>query len=138
MIYLLSTNTVSRFMRGRDTRLRDKVVENLANCRLSAIVMAELEYGAAKRPDMPVFAGRLEKLRAMFAEVSAFDGDAAWHTGRIRAHLGNLKPNARPIGPYDVQIAGHALALGAIVVTHNVDEFRRVPSLSVEDWLGEE
>jgi tRNA(fMet)-specific endonuclease VapC len=138
MIYLLDTNTASRFMRGRDERLRDKVVENLGDCRLSVIVMAELEYGAAKRPDMPVFAERAGKFRTMFAEVSVFDEDAAWHAGRVRAHLANLKPNAQPIGPYDVLIAGHALALGACVVTRNVDEFKRVPGLMVEDWQSED
>jgi tRNA(fMet)-specific endonuclease VapC len=134
MIYLLDTNTVSRFMRDRDAALREKVLGNLAACRLSAIVLAELYYGATKRPDMPVFAERVETLRTMFADVTVFDEEAAWHTGRIRAHLETLKPNAQPIGVYDVQIAGHALGLGATVVTHNVDEFRRVPGLMVEDW----
>jgi len=83
---------------------------------------------------MPVFAQRLEKLREMFADVTAFDEDAAWHTGRIRAHLETTKPNPQPIGPYDTQIAGHALSLGAALVTHNTDEFKRVPGLIVMDW----
>jgi tRNA(fMet)-specific endonuclease VapC len=134
MTYLLDTNALSLFMRGKDALLRDKVLENLEGCRLSAIVLAELQYGAQKRPDMPVFAQRIEKLCDMFAEVSAFDEDAAWHTGRIRAHLENLKPNPQPIGPYDTQIAGHALSLGATLVTHNTDEFKRVPNLIVIDW----
>jgi tRNA(fMet)-specific endonuclease VapC len=48
--------------------------------------------------------------------------------------LETLKPNAQPIGPHDVLLAGHALALGAVLVTHNVREFTRVPRLVVEDW----
>jgi len=32
-------------------------------------------------------------------------------------------------------IAAHALALRATLVTANVREFSRVPSLSVENWL---
>ena len=134
MIYLLDTNALSRFMRGKDEQLRDKVLDHLDDCRLSALVLAELQYGAEKRPDMPVFAQRLEKLREMFADVTAFDEDAAWHTGRIRAHLETTKPNPQPIGPYDTQIAGHALSLGAALVTHNTDEFKRVPGLIVMDW----
>jgi tRNA(fMet)-specific endonuclease VapC len=31
-------------------------------------------------------------------------------------------------------LAGHALALGAVFVTHNVAEFSRVPGLAIEDW----
>ena len=136
--YLLDTNTISRFLRARDEHLRDKALANLENCRLSAIVLAEIQYGAARRPDIPALAERVEKLVEMFDEISVFDAEAAWHTGRIRAHLENLKPNAQPIGPYDTQIAGHALALGAAVVTHNIAEFKRVPGLVVEDWLGED
>jgi len=140
MIYLLDTNVLSSFLRGKDAGLRDKVLEHLEDCRLSAIVLAELHYGAAKRPDVPAFAQRVEQLCEMFSDVTPFseaapfDEEAAWHTGRIRAHLETLKPNAQPIGPYDTQIAGHALALGATLVTHNTGEFKRVPSLIVEDW----
>ncbi len=52
----------------------------------------------------------------------------------MRAHLETIRPNAQPIGPCEVLLAGHALALGAVLVTHNVREFSRVPRLVVEDW----
>jgi predicted nucleic acid-binding protein len=39
-----------------------------------------------------------------------------------------------PIGPHDVLLAGHALALGAVLVTNNVREFTRIPRFTVEDW----
>jgi tRNA(fMet)-specific endonuclease VapC len=52
----------------------------------------------------------------------------------VRVILETLRPNAQPIGPYDVLLAGHALALGATLVTHNTREFARVPGLTVEDW----
>ncbi len=42
-----------------------------------------------------------------------------------------------PIDPNDMLIAAHALALGLILVTANVDEFSRVPGLVVENWLTE-
>jgi tRNA(fMet)-specific endonuclease VapC len=61
------------------------------------------------------------------------DTDAAYY-GAIRAHLARPKPNALPIGPYDLTLAAHALRVGAAVVTHNAAEFRRVPGLVVEDW----
>ena len=52
----------------------------------------------------------------------------------VRASLEAMRPNAQPIGPYDVLLAGHALALGAVFVTHNTREFSRVSGLSTEDW----
>jgi len=34
-----------------------------------------------------------------------------------------------------VLIAGQALARGMTLVTHNTNEFARVPGLQIEDWL---
>ena len=66
--------------------------------------------------------------------VEYFDGHAAQRAAEVRASLEIMRPNAQPIGPYDVLLAGHALSLGAVLVTHNTREFARVPGLSVEDW----
>ena len=108
----------------------------LADCRLSAIVLMELEYGAAKRPEVAAFRNRIARLKAVFPRVEVFDERAAHHTGMVRAFLANLKPNAQPIGAYDALLAGHALALGAVFVTQNTKEFSRVPGLTVENWRG--
>ena len=40
----------------------------------------------------------------------------------------------RPIGGYDILIAGHAHSRGLIVVTGNRDEIDRVAGLRCEDW----
>jgi len=45
-----------------------------------------------------------------------------------------LQRKGIPIGPLDMQIAAHALALDLTLVTTNVREFRRVPGLRVENW----
>lgn len=137
-LYLLETNALSQLLRGRDRGLLGRARANLLDCRLSAVALMELHYGAARRPDIPAFAERLKVIRQMFADVEPFDEVAALQAGRVRAYLSTLKPNAQPIGHYDVMLAGHALSLGAIVVTHNVDEFKRVPGLVVEDWQSED
>ncbi len=41
-----------------------------------------------------------------------------------------------PIGPSDTAIAGHTIAVGAVLVTNNTREFGRVPGLKLEDWLN--
>lgn len=139
MIYLPDTNVFSRYLRDRreDARLCDRFEANLPACRLSAIAVMELEYGAAKRPDVPAFRERVVRLKSVFAAVEAFDDMAAYHSGFVCAYLANLKPNAQPIGPYDALLAGHALALGAVFVTGNAREFGRVPGLQVEDWQSD-
>ena len=57
MIFLPDTNVFSRYLRDRaeDARLLDRLEQSLPDCRLSAIALMELEYGAAKRPEVAAF-----------------------------------------------------------------------------------
>ena len=68
----------------------------------------------------------------MALEVAPYDYAAAMQYGDVRA---SLEQKGRPIGPLDTLIAAHALALDAILVTHNTREFGRVKGLRIEDWL---
>lgn len=134
MIYLPDTNVFSRYLRGVDAGIKAKLEANLRFCRLSSVVLSELEYGAAKRADLPVLRQRVARLRAIIVdEVDYTCADAVYY-GAVRSHLAQLKPNALPIGPYDLMLAAQALRLGAIVVTNNTAEFSRVPHLPIEDW----
>ncbi|WP_431269138.1 PIN domain-containing protein [Dankookia sp. P2] len=56
--------------------------------------------------------------------------DAAYGTLRTA-----LDAAGTPIGPNDLLIAAHALALGATLVTANLREFQRVPGLALENRL---
>ncbi len=134
MIYLPDTNVFSRFLRGKDEAIKAALEEHLSACRLSTIVLMELEYGAAKAPEIPALRARLAALRAIFPSVENFDSSAAYHAGVVRAYLAKLRPSALPIGPYDSLLAGQALGLGAVFVTHNISEFARVPGLTCADW----
>ena len=89
-----------------------------------------MHYGAYKsaRPDENL--ARLETLFSILPSF-AFDGIAARYFGEIRAHLAR---QGTPIGPYDIQIAAIARVHNAILVTHNTNEFSRVPGLTLDDW----
>ena len=134
MIYLPDTNVFSRYLRGEDERIKERLEMNLRFCRLSAVVLSELEYGAAKRPDLPVLRTRVARLREIIASEADYTCADARFYGSIRAYLARLKPNAQLIGPYDLMLAAQAVRLGAVLVTHNTGEFTRVPQLTVEDW----
>ena len=45
-----------------------------------------------------------------------------------------LEKQGRAIGPYDVLLAGQALAYGFKLVSGNLAEFSRVDGLQVEGW----
>ena len=133
-LYLLDTNVLSRLARGIDQGLSEKIGHHVQDCVLSALAWYELEYGAA-RSSNPIKSGqRLALLRAVFPFVRSFTEDDATEAAAVRVYLETLKPNAQPIGPHDVLLAGQALALGAVLVTNNLREFTRIPRLIVEDW----
>ena len=133
MRYLLDTNICVHLIRHKPAGLLQKLTSlPLGEAGVSSITVAELQYGVRKssRPEQNAQA------LAMFLlplPVADFDYKAAETYGNIRAHL---ESNGAPIGPLDTLIAAHAASLGAILVTSNLGEFRRVPSLSVEDWTG--
>jgi tRNA(fMet)-specific endonuclease VapC len=98
---------------------------------ISAITLAELEYGAAKSAQPKQNHEALEQFISPL-HVAAFDRQATAAYGRIRAML---EKTGRAIGAMDLLIAAHALSLGVQLVTNNEKEFKRVPGLRVENWV---
>ena len=129
--YLLDTNILSDIVRDP----RGSVARHLARVGetticTSIIVAAELRYGAAKANSARL-AERIERVLAVL-DVVPFEtpGD------RCYAELRHTLARAgTPIGPNDLLIAAHALALELVLVTDNLREFQRVPGLGMENWL---
>lgn len=129
--YLLDTNVVIHVIKNRPPIARERFTRHQGQMAISSVTWMELVWGAEKSSqternlqDIQAFAARLE--------VLAYDEVAATHSGQIRAELAR---QGRPIGPYDLMIAGHARSRGLIVITNNLGEFERVPGLRVENWL---
>ncbi len=66
-------------------------------------------------------------------EVLPLDREADRHYAEIRLHLDRT---GRPIGPNDLLIAAHALTLGLALVSDDVEEFARIPGLTLDNWLA--
>jgi predicted nucleic acid-binding protein len=60
-----------------------------------------------------------------------WDERAATHFASIAVELHR---SGIPVGSMDTMIAGHAIAVGAVLVTSNERHFARVPGLSIENW----
>jgi len=97
---------------------------------LPAIVAYEIEYGLVRQPDALRKRAQWEEFRAA-VRILPFDALAAVVAARMRAQL---EAAGQSIGPHDVMIAGTAAAAGAVLVTHNLREFGRIPDLAVTDW----
>ena len=150
MTYLLDTDTLVFMVRGLRIsapkadrqRARLEMAQRIEmRCRrhhlagdvigLSAITVAELEYGARRSG---FYAEESALLRQALAPFASFDFDTALcaeHYGIIRQ---SLEKAGTVIGAMDLLIAGHAKALGATLITNNTHHFSRVPDLRYENW----
>ncbi len=150
MIWILDTDTFILLLRGtaiaksrsaREENVRLSAGRILVHCKkrvtkgdvigLSAISLAELEFGIRHGGHYEKHHKAMREILAPF-HVFSFDAvDCVHHYGIVRSAL---ESQGRGIGPLDTLIAAHALALGAVLVTHNQREFKRVAGLLTEDW----
>jgi tRNA(fMet)-specific endonuclease VapC len=129
---MLDTNIITDLVKhpqGKAARRIARIGED--NICTSIIVAAELRYGCAKSGSRRL----LKAVEDILGEIAVlpFDvpGDAEY--GGIRA---DLEAAGRPIGSNNLLIAAHAHATGTTIVTANVDEFKRIRGLAVENWLA--
>lgn len=131
MLYLLDTNTLSDLIRQPQGRVANRIEEvGEENVLTSVIVACELRYGAAKRGSRRL-TNQVEAVLGALA-IRSLESDVERIYAAIRVAL---EKKGTPIGAHDMLIAAHARALDAVCVTDKVAEFKRVPSLRVENWL---
>ena len=128
---MLDTNIVIYTIKNRPARVREVFKRHSGQMAISAVTLGELIYGAERSSQPERNLNDIEGMTARL-EVLQFDEPAALHFGQLRAELARI---GTPIGPYDLMIAGHARASGLILVTNNVEEFKRVPGLRIENWV---
>lgn len=134
MRWLLDTNVVIGLL---DPARRNRILPHLeaqdpGSVVTSTIVAHELYFGAAKSARPTENSRLLDTILAEILPLPLAPDDAA-SAAIVRA---DLRRRGTPIGPYDVLIAGQALARRLILVTNNLREFGRVDGLKLVDWLG--
>ena len=129
---LLDTNTCIYAIRRRPPSVQARLnALDPAQVGLSVIVAMELEVGAM-RAQAKAYAPAVRRWVAAF-NVLSLDDQARQHYARVKCEL---MARGLLIGPMDLLIAAHALALDATLVTNNEREFRRVKGLKIENWLN--
>ena len=131
MRYLLDSDVCIDFLRGTDSRLTERIQEaGPDNLCTSVIVAAELRYGASRSRRAR---RNHETLDRLFEELTCYElpTDAAIEYGRLRTRL---EKRGHVIGPNDMLIAAHALALDLTLVSANEREFSKVKGLTTENW----
>ena len=131
-LYLLDTNAISDLAANPGGKVA-KMIGSVGgdNVCTSLIVACDIAFGVEQKGSERL-RRQMDSIMAALP-VRALDKPADRHYGRIRTLL---KAEGRPIGPNDLLIAAHALALDATLVTANVKEFSRVPELKIENWIA--
>jgi tRNA(fMet)-specific endonuclease VapC len=131
-MYMLDTDTVSLVIRNQSSRLDQQMRAARAGTMcISVITRAELLMGVALKPESRNLAQTVGEFVSAIPSLP-WDDAASSEYARIAAQL---QVSGQPIGIMDTLIAAHALAVGAVLVTHNFRHFSRVPGLRLEDWL---
>ena len=130
---LLDTNVCIGILKGHTVLVERLRQYNVDEVKLCSVVKAELYYGALASTRVAENLVNVEHFVQQFASLP-FDDICAKAYGNVRAAL---KSKGQPIGANDMMIAATALAYSAILITHNVREFGRVPELRYEDWEAE-
>lgn len=134
MAYLLDTNISIALINGTSDLARkrfSKAVDSGEQVWVPSVSVFELWYGVAKSVQTDANTRRLKMFLEGQVRVLEFGEEDARHAGEIRNTLERI---GRPIGTYDVLIAGQAMSRKLTLVTANTKEFARVRGLVWEDW----
>lgn len=95
--------------------------------------LAEIAYGIERLPQ----SRRRKSLQERFDLVRAELARSGW-TDEVSECFGGIKATleqrGRRIEDFDLAIAAHALARGAVLVSSNRDDMDRIPGVLLEDW----
>jgi len=149
-LYMLHTDTAADLIHGKtptlDSRIASTAPQELC---ISAITRGELLCGLSQqwlrnkhegtRHTLEESSERAQPLSKVVEEFLSrvpclpWDAAAAGHFAMIAV---TLHHSGTPIGNIDTMIAGHAIAVGAVLVTNREYRFTRVAGLKLENWTG--
>ena len=132
-MYVLDTNAVWALMKGSPAVVERLAATEPADVAIPQSVLAEIAFGIERLPRSK----RRSALQARFDLICSELPRAEWTDdvsrsyGRIKA---TLEHRGTRIEDFDAAIAAHALAIGATLVTANLDHMTRIAGLKIEDW----
>jgi tRNA(fMet)-specific endonuclease VapC len=129
--YLLDANMISALVSdpvGQVARRLEAAGER--NVMTSIVVSAEVAFGVRKKGSDELARKVGNIMGRLHVAPLAPPSDEYYAAIRL-----DLERRGEPIGPNDMLIAAHAMALDATLVTDNEREFSRIAGLRIENWL---
>jgi tRNA(fMet)-specific endonuclease VapC len=133
--YVLDTNAVSALMKGDRASVARLQAASREDVAVPQPVLAEIAYGIERLPR----SARRARLRRRYALIRDEIPRCPW-TDAVSESFGTIKADLERRGEriedFDVAIAAHAVAHGAVLVTANLGHMSRVAGLEVQDWAS--
>lgn len=131
MNYLIDTCVVSDLFKKIPLVIKNFEKLSPKQIHISSITVMEIEYGLNLHREREMKIRPIWEQLLKYIEVVPFSYASAICTASIRSQL---KASGQLIGPFDLLIAGTALANEMTMVTSNLKKFDRVPEIKLEDW----
>jgi len=122
-IYLLNGNTVI------EEKLRSVGEKDICT---SIVNIAELKFGAYNSSQVESNLKRIERLASILNVINDFNNEIATIFAKNKAIL---RKNGIIIGDFDLLIGSFALAYNLTIVTNNIEHFRHIPNIKIENWV---
>jgi tRNA(fMet)-specific endonuclease VapC len=130
MTFLLDTDTCIGVLRQRPGMVQRLSQLAPTDCAVSMVTVYELFCGLAKAQEPATERQKVERFISAVTELP-LDRPSAEAAATVRAEL---ERQGNVIGPYDLLIAGQAMASGLTLVSNNLREFQRVSGLKLQSW----
>ncbi len=126
---MLDTNVCIFFLQGK-YGIKEKIQRiGRKNCCISEITIAELLYGAAYSQSEK-HSRDVEIVLENLTLVPIYDSLPTY--AATKAHL---RRNGQLIDEFDMLIGSSAVHHGYVMVTENLDHFKRIPGIEIENWV---
>jgi tRNA(fMet)-specific endonuclease VapC len=128
--FLLDTDTCSAHLR-QVAVVTSKFLQYTGRLHVSTLTVGELYVWALRAKAPP---RRMQSLLELLDDVTVLDvtETVARRFGEVRA---GLLDAGKPAPNLDLFIAATALVHDLTLVTHNVQDFKNIPGLRIDDWL---
>ncbi|MBR1880070.1 MAG: PIN domain-containing protein [Prevotella sp.] len=133
--FLLDTNILIELMCDNPNVAQRLLDVGFDNCRMSAISLHELNFGAfnANRKSEKLYLREMVRIKKLLEKIKVLSlpAEAAEYYGKIKY---TLERQGKRVDEFDMLIGGHALATGMTVVTDNIKHFENMPDVDIENW----
>lgn len=132
MKYLLGTNIIAFFLRGKPnlgTKIR---AIGTQNCFISEITVAELKFGTEHSSDSEQRQRNLAKVEGLLAFAQVLPIAPAFDI--YAKEKSRLRKLGTPTDDFDLLIGANAIAHDLVMVNNNLMHIGRLEGIAIEDW----